>query len=71
MSVAILISVTFWNSLAPFGSTIEVDVVDVRAGVNNVGVDALTRICRVEVLSEWHVSYDHTVLKGRASVLPC
>lgn len=52
VTVAILIGIPRGNGLTPVGTTLEVDVVDVGTSVNNVGIDTLTTIRRVEVLVE-------------------
>lgn len=52
VTVAILIGIARGNGLTPVGTTLEVDVVDVGTSVNNVGIDTLTTIRRVEVLVE-------------------
>lgn len=50
MAVAILISVTVGDGLAPVCATLEVDVLVVGTSVNDVNVDTLTAIGRVKVL---------------------
>jgi hypothetical protein len=52
VSVAILIEITIGDSLAPRRTTLEVDVVDVGTGVDDVDVNALATILGVEVLVE-------------------
>jgi len=52
MSVAILISVALGNGLGPVRSALEVDVLDVGAGVDDIDVDALTTVIRKQVLVE-------------------
>jgi hypothetical protein len=52
VSVAILVLVAAGDSLAPFGAALEVDVVDVGTGVNDVDVDTLTTFAVVQVLVE-------------------
>lgn len=52
VTVAILIGIAGGDGLTPVGTTLEVNVVDVGASVNNVGIDTLTTIGRVEVLVE-------------------
>lgn len=52
VAVAILISIARGNGLAPVGTTLKVDVLDVGTSVNNVGIDTLTTIRGVEVLVE-------------------
>jgi len=44
VAVAVLVFVTLGDGLAPLGTTLEVDVVNVGAGVNNVDINALTTI---------------------------
>lgn len=52
VAVAILIGIALRDSLAPLGAALEVDVVNVRAGVDDVHVNALTTIGGVQVLVE-------------------
>lgn len=52
VSVAILICITLRNGLAPRCATLEVDVVNVGAGVDDVDVNTLTTVLGVEVLVE-------------------
>jgi len=52
VAIAVLIRVTRRNRLTPVGTTLEVDVSDVGAGVNDIDIDTLTTILRVEVLVE-------------------
>jgi hypothetical protein len=52
VTVAILIGVARGNGLTPVGTTLKVNVVDVGTSVNDVGIDTLTTIGRVEVLVE-------------------
>jgi hypothetical protein len=52
VSVAILIEITIGDSLAPRRTTLEVDVVDVGTGVDDVDVNALATVLGVEVLVE-------------------
>jgi len=52
VSVAILIGITLRDGLAPRRTTLEVDVVDVGTGVDDVDVNALATILGVEVLVE-------------------
>ena len=50
MSIAILIGITVGDGLAPGSATLEVDVVDVGACVDNIDIDALATVGGVEVL---------------------
>lgn len=50
MSVTVLIGVTLWDGLAPLRTAIKVEVVSVRASVDNVDVNTLTAVLGVEVL---------------------
>lgn len=52
VSVAVLVLVTLRDGLAPFSAALEVDVVDVGAGVNDIDINALTTLGSVEVLVE-------------------
>ena len=52
VSVAVLIEITIGDSLAPRRTTLEVDVVDVGTGVNDVDVNTLATVFGVEVLVE-------------------
>ena len=52
VSVAILICITLRNGLAPRRATLEVDVVNVGAGVDDVDVNTLATVLGVEVLVE-------------------
>jgi len=52
MSVAILICITLRDGLAPRRTTLEVDVLSVGTGVDNVDIDALATVLGVEVLVE-------------------
>lgn len=52
MAVTVRILITLGNGLAPLGTTLEVDVVDVGAGVNNIDSNALTAVGSIEVLVE-------------------
>lgn len=52
VAIAINVIVASGDSLAPLGATLEVDVVDVGAGVDNVGIDTLTTLGSVEVFVE-------------------
>ena len=50
VTVAILISIAVGNGLAPVGAALEVDVLVVGSGVDDVDVNTLTTVGRVEVL---------------------
>ena len=50
MTVAILISIAVGDGLAPVGAALEVDVLVVGSGVDDVDVNTLTTVGRVEVL---------------------
>ena len=52
VAVAVDILVTRGNGSAPRGTALEVDVVDVGASVNDIGIDTLTTLGGVEVLVE-------------------
>lgn len=52
VTVAILISITFGDGLAPVGTTLKVDVVGVGTGVDDVRIDTLTAVLGVQVLVE-------------------
>lgn len=52
VAIAILIGVPLRNGLAPLGTTLEVDVVDVGTGVDNIDVNTLAAISGVQVLVE-------------------
>jgi len=52
VAIAINVIVASGDSLAPLGATLEVDVVDVGAGVDNIGIDTLTTLGSVEVFVE-------------------
>lgn len=49
MSIAILIRIVWHNGLAPVGSALEIDVVNVCASVYNINVNTLTTISSVKV----------------------
>lgn len=51
VTVAVLIDVVR-DGLAPGGTTLEVDVLDIDAGINDVHVDTLASLSRVEILGE-------------------
>lgn len=52
VTVAVLISVVGWDSLAPGGTALKVNVSDVGASVNDIDIDTLAAISRVQVLVE-------------------
>ena len=52
VSISILISLVSWDSLTPVCSASKVNVVDAGSGINNVNIDALTRIGGIEVFTE-------------------
>lgn len=52
VAVAVLVGVTLGSSVTPLGTALEVDVGDVGASVNNIGIDTLTTVLGVEVLVE-------------------
>jgi hypothetical protein len=52
VSVAILVCITLRDGLAPRRATLEIDVVNVGAGVNDVDVNALATVLGVEILVE-------------------
>ena len=52
MSVSISILVTGWDGLAPVCTTLKVDVLGVGSGVDDVDINTLTTVLRVEVLVE-------------------
>ena len=52
VSVTIDILVTLGNGLAPVGTALKVNVVNVGTSVNHVGIDTLTAILGIEVLVE-------------------
>jgi len=52
VAVAVLVLITRRDGLAPRGTALEVDVVNVGSGVDNVDIDTLTAVGRVEVLVE-------------------
>ena len=49
VAITILIWISRGNSLAPLGTTFEVDVVDIGAGINDVDIDALAAVVRVDI----------------------
>jgi len=44
VSISILINIVSWDGLTPVCSAFEINVLGVGSGVNNVNIDALTRI---------------------------
>lgn len=52
VAVAVNVIVTLGNSLSPASTAFKVDVVDVGAGINNIGIDTLTTLGSVDVLVE-------------------
>ena len=50
MTVAILVSVSAGDGLAPVGAALKVDVLVVCTGVNDVDIDTLTTIGGIQVL---------------------
>lgn len=52
VSVAILVSIVLRDGLAPGRASLEVDVVDVGASVNDIDINALATVSSVEVLVE-------------------
>ena len=44
VAVAVLVGITLWNCLAPMSSALEVDMVNIGTGVDNVGSDVITTI---------------------------
>lgn len=52
VAIAIDIGIAGGDGLAPLGTAIEIDVVDVGASVNNVGINTLTTLSGVQVLVE-------------------
>ena len=52
VSVAILVLIAARDRLAPFGTALEVNVVNVGAGVNNVDIDTLATLTVIQVLVE-------------------
>ncbi|KAI3488847.1 hypothetical protein L1887_47046 [Cichorium endivia] len=52
VTVAVLVDVVLGHGLAPASAALELDVVDVDAGVDDVGGDALTAVALVDVLVE-------------------
>lgn len=52
VTIAILIGIAIGDGLTPLSSALEVDVVDVGTGINDVGIDTLTTVGSVQVLVE-------------------
>lgn len=52
VSVSILISIAGRDGLSPVSTALKVDVINVRAGVNDVDIDTLTSVSLVNVLVE-------------------
>jgi hypothetical protein len=52
VSVSILIGIAYWDGLAPLGTALEVDVINVGTGVNNVDIDAIATGSLMDVLVE-------------------
>lgn len=52
VTVAINILITSWDSLTPLGSALEINMLDVGSGVNDVGINTFTTIGAVQVLVE-------------------
>ena len=52
VSVSISILVASWDSLPPVGTTLEVDVLGVGSGVNDIDINTLSSVLGVEVLVE-------------------
>lgn len=52
VTVAIYILITSWDSLTPLGSALEINMLSVGSGVNDVGINTLTTISAVQVLVE-------------------
>lgn len=50
VTVAVLILVTLGDGLAPVGTALKVDVVNVGASVNHVGINTLTAILSIQIL---------------------
>lgn len=49
MAVTILILITLGDCLAPVGATLEVNVLNVSASVDDVGINTLTTISGIQV----------------------
>ncbi|KAH9825483.1 hypothetical protein Tdes44962_MAKER04185 [Teratosphaeria destructans] len=52
MAIAVLVGIALWDGLAPRSTAFEVDVLGVGASVNDINIDTLTAVSRVEVLVE-------------------
>ncbi len=52
VAVPVDILVVGWDGLAPVSTSLEINVVNVRSGVNDIDVNTLTALTRVEVLVE-------------------
>lgn len=52
VAVAIDVFITSRNGLAPVGATFEINVLNVCTGINDIGINTLTSILRVEILVE-------------------
>lgn len=52
VAVTILVSITVGDGLAPVSAALEVNVLSVGAGVNDIGVDTLTTVLGIEVFVE-------------------
>ena len=50
VAIAINVLVTLRDSLAPLGTALEVNVLDVGTGVNDIGINTLTTLSGIEVL---------------------
>ena len=49
MTISILISITLGDGLAPVSTTLEVDVLNVGASINNVGIDTLATLLGIQI----------------------
>ena len=52
MAVAIFVYIIVGDGLAPMSSSLEIDMVDVCAGIDNVDIDAVTSVVRIKVFVE-------------------
>jgi hypothetical protein len=52
VSVSILISVVGWDGFSPMCSALEVNVLGIGSGINDINIDPLTRISGIEILVE-------------------
>ena len=50
VAVAVLVGIAMRNGLSPFGAALEVDVLNVCAGIDDVNVNTLTTVGSVQVL---------------------